>query len=118
LSKALVKRELMRDEKREFAWEFSQLACPGQTRTRVAWELMRDEKREFAWEFSQLACPGQTRTRVVRELMRVDWIYYATRTICRYTGCIKKGNRTSARYCISITLRTSEIFSYSERSVF
>jgi hypothetical protein len=60
--------------KREFAWEFSQLACPGQTRTRVAWELMKVEKREFAWEFSQLSCPGQTRTRVTWELMRVDLI--------------------------------------------
>jgi hypothetical protein len=29
----------MRIEKWEFAWEFSQLSCPGQTRTRVAWEL-------------------------------------------------------------------------------
>ena len=28
------------------------------------WELMRVEKREFAWEFSQLSCPGQTRMRV------------------------------------------------------
>ena len=28
------------------------------------WELMRVEKREFAWEFSQLPCPGQTRMRV------------------------------------------------------
>jgi hypothetical protein len=54
----------MRVEKREFAWEFSQLSCPGQTRTRVARELMRVEKREFAWEFSQLSCPGQRRTRV------------------------------------------------------
>jgi hypothetical protein len=72
-----------RVEKREFAWEFSQLSCPGQTRTRVTWELrseslrdcflnshapvkrcMRVEKREFAWEFSQLSWPGQTRTRV------------------------------------------------------
>jgi hypothetical protein len=30
-----------------------------QTRTRVAWELMRAEKPEFPWEFSQLSCPGQ-----------------------------------------------------------
>jgi hypothetical protein len=51
---------LMRVEKREFAWEFSQLSCSGQTRTRVAWELMRVE----TWEFSQLSCSGQTRTRV------------------------------------------------------
>jgi hypothetical protein len=29
---------------------------------------MRVEKREFAWEFSQLSCPGQTKTRVAREL--------------------------------------------------
>jgi hypothetical protein len=29
----------MGDEKREFAWEFSQLSCSGQTRTRVSWEL-------------------------------------------------------------------------------
>ena len=56
----------------EFVWEFSQLSCPGQTRTRVAWELMRVDKREFVWEFSQLSCPGQTRTRVAWELMRVD----------------------------------------------
>jgi hypothetical protein len=69
-----VKREqeLMRVEKREFTWEFSQLSWPGQTRTRVAWELMRVEKREFASEFSQLSCPGQTRTRVAWELMRID----------------------------------------------
>jgi hypothetical protein len=60
-------RSCMRVEKREFAWEFSQLSCLGQTRTRVAWELMRVEKREFAWEFSQLSCP-ETRTRVAWEL--------------------------------------------------
>jgi hypothetical protein len=58
----------MRVEKREFAWEFSQFSCLGQTRTRVAWELTRVEKREFAWEFSQLSYPGQTRTRVAWEL--------------------------------------------------
>ena len=28
------------------------------------WELMRVEKWEFVWEFSQLSCPGQTRMRV------------------------------------------------------
>ena len=28
----------------------------------------RVDKREFAWEFHQLSCPGQTRTRVAREL--------------------------------------------------
>jgi hypothetical protein len=59
---------MIRVEKREFAWEFSQLSCPSQTRTRVARELMRVEKREFAWEFPQLSCPGQTRTRVAWEL--------------------------------------------------
>jgi hypothetical protein len=32
-------KSCMRVEKREFTWEFSQLSCPGQTRTRVAWEL-------------------------------------------------------------------------------
>jgi hypothetical protein len=60
---------VMRVEKREFVWKFSQLSCPGQTRTRVAWELMmRVEKREFAWEFSQLSCPSQRKTRVAWEL--------------------------------------------------
>jgi hypothetical protein len=35
------------------------------------------------------------------------------------TGCIKKkGNRTSARYCIWITMRMNEIVSHSERSCF
>ena len=43
----------MRVEKREFVREFSQLSCPGETRTRVVWELMRVEKREFVREFSQ-----------------------------------------------------------------
>ena len=28
------------------------------------WELMRVEKREFVWEFSQVSCPGQTRIRI------------------------------------------------------
>jgi hypothetical protein len=74
--------ELIRVEKREFAWEFSQLSCPGLTRTRVALELMRVGKRgEFAWELSQLSCPGLTRTRVAWELIRVDWI-----SLSRYVG--------------------------------
>ena len=67
--------ELMRVEKWEFTWEFSHLSCPGQTRTIVAWELMRVEK----WEFSHLSCPGQTRTRVAWELIRVvDWKLLST----------------------------------------
>jgi hypothetical protein len=44
--KRRVKPELMRVEKREFAWEFSQLSCPGQTRTRVAWELRSESLHE------------------------------------------------------------------------
>jgi hypothetical protein len=42
-------KSCMRVEKREFAWEFSQLYCPGQTRTRVAWEL-RSESLHESWE--------------------------------------------------------------------
>ena len=61
-------KSCMRVEKRDFVWEFFQLSCLGQTRTRVAWELMRVEKRDFVWEFSQLSCPCQTRTRVAWEL--------------------------------------------------
>ena len=56
----------MRVDKREFTWEFHQLSCPGQTRTRVG--CMRVDKREFTWEFHQLSCPGQTRARVAWEL--------------------------------------------------
>jgi hypothetical protein len=33
-------------------------------------------------------------------------------------GVSKKGNRTSTRYCIWITMRMNEIFSHSERSAF
>jgi hypothetical protein len=33
-------------EKREIAWEFSQLSCSGQTRTRVAWELRSERLHE------------------------------------------------------------------------
>ena len=36
----------MRVEKREFTWEFHQLSCPGQTRTRLAWELTSESLRE------------------------------------------------------------------------
>jgi hypothetical protein len=36
---------VMRVERREFVWKFSQLSCPGQTRTRVAWELVIYELR-------------------------------------------------------------------------
>ena len=32
--------------KREFAWEFCQLSCPGQTRTRVVWELTSESLHE------------------------------------------------------------------------
>ena len=80
----------MRVERREFVWEFSQLSCPGQTRTRVTLELMRVDRREFVWEFSQLSCPGQTRTRVTLELMRVDkrefvWWELASDSLCEFS---------------------------------
>jgi hypothetical protein len=39
-------KSCMRVEKREFVWEFSQLSCPGQTRTRVAWELRSESLHE------------------------------------------------------------------------
>jgi hypothetical protein len=39
-------KSCMRVEKREFAWDFSQLSWPGQTRTRVAWELRSESLRE------------------------------------------------------------------------
>ena len=45
-------------EARVYMRVFSTLV-PRPTRTKVAWELMRVEKREFTWEFSQLSCPGQ-----------------------------------------------------------
>jgi hypothetical protein len=35
---------------------------------KLEWKLMRVEKREFAWVFSRLSCPSQTRTRVAWEL--------------------------------------------------
>jgi hypothetical protein len=37
---------------------------------------------------------------------------------CLFTGCIKKGNRTSARYCTWITRRKNKKCSYSKRSGF
>ena len=39
-------KSCMRVDKQEFAWEFHQLSCPGQTRTRVAWELTSDSLHE------------------------------------------------------------------------
>ena len=39
-------RVCMRVDRREFAWEFHQLSCPGQTRTRVAWELTSESLHE------------------------------------------------------------------------
>jgi hypothetical protein len=40
-------KSCMRVEKREFAWDFSQLSCPSQTRTRVAWELRSESLHEI-----------------------------------------------------------------------
>jgi hypothetical protein len=64
LNSPAVKRE---QELHESWWELTGYY-------KLEWELVRVEKREFAWEFSQLSCLGQTRTRVVWESMRVDWI--------------------------------------------
>ena len=50
---------------------FSTLMFRIQTRTRVTWELMRVEKREFAWEFSQLSCPVETIEQELRESWHV-----------------------------------------------
>jgi hypothetical protein len=86
-------RVCMRVEKREFAWEFSQLSCPGQTRTRVAWELRseslyasflnshapvkREQELHESWEarvcmrvFSTLV----PRSNENKSCIRVDWI--------------------------------------------
>ena len=49
------------------------------TRTRVAWELIRVEKEEFEWEFSQLTYPGQTRTRINLEFARRELSYISCR---------------------------------------
>jgi hypothetical protein len=38
-------------ENREFAWESSQLLCPGLTRTRVAWELRSESLHESFLNF-------------------------------------------------------------------
>ena len=39
-------KSCMSVDKREFTWEFHQLSCPSQTRTRVAWELTRESLHE------------------------------------------------------------------------
>jgi hypothetical protein len=39
-------KSCMRVEKREFAWELSQLSWPGQTRTRIAWELRSESSHQ------------------------------------------------------------------------
>ena len=39
-------KSYMTVDKREFTWEFHQLSCPGQTRTRVAWELTSESLHE------------------------------------------------------------------------
>jgi hypothetical protein len=51
-------KSCMRVEKREFAWKFSQLSCPGKTRIGVAWEfsqLMRvsSQTRARVWLFDR-----------------------------------------------------------------
>ena len=47
VSLSKMNKSCMRVDKRESVKEFSQLSCPGQTRTRVAREVIRDEKRKF-----------------------------------------------------------------------
>ena len=60
-------KSCMRVDKWEFAWEFHQLSCPGQTRsrTRVAWELTSESLHE---SFINSNVLEQTRTKVAWEL--------------------------------------------------
>jgi hypothetical protein len=73
---------------------------------------MRVEKREFAWKFSQLSCPGQTRTRVAWELMRVDEICEARVCMRVFSifvpwsnenkSCMRVGESWEARVCVRV----------------
>ena len=51
VSRSSENKSYMRVEKREFAWEFSQLSCPVQTRTRVTWELKSESLHESFLNF-------------------------------------------------------------------
>jgi hypothetical protein len=65
-----MNKSCMRVEKWEFVWEFSQLSCPGQTRTRVAWELHESwEGRVCMRDFSTL----MPRSKENKSCMRVAW---------------------------------------------
>jgi hypothetical protein len=64
-----MNKSCMRVEKGEFAWEISQLSCPGQKRTRVAWELHESwEGRVCMRVFSTL----MPRSNENKSCMRVD----------------------------------------------
>ena len=63
-SHVLVKREQELHE----SWQARVCMRVSSTLMSWSNENMRVDKREFAWEFHQLSCPGQTRTRVAREL--------------------------------------------------
>ena len=74
-------KSCIRVDKREFAWEFHQLSCPGQTRTRVASELTSESLHE-SFINSHDSCPGQTKTRVAWELTSQRVCMGVSSTVC------------------------------------
>ena len=81
------------------------ISCHSKTRTSVAWELMRVDKRDFVWEFSQLSRLGQRRTRVAWELMRVDTRFFVLKfsqlSCLAQTSCMRANESWQARVCKS-----------------
>ena len=85
-----VARELMRVDKRECTWQFSQLSCLVKRGQELHDKLITAiDKLEFAWEISYLSCPGQMKTRVAWELMIVDKLEFAWQ-ISRLSSCSNK----------------------------
>ena len=107
-------KSCMRVDKREFTWEFHQLSCPGQTRTRVARELTSESLHESF--INSHWCPGQTRTRVAWELTSKSLhesfinshdLTYLGSQACVLHATVPVGSAAAAQYCKPTSLSSS-----------
>jgi hypothetical protein len=80
----------MKVDKQEFAWQFSQASCPGQTRTRaVAWELRSESLHE---SFSTL----MSRSNENKSCMRVDESWEARVCMRAFSTLMSRSNENKS----------------------
>lgn len=64
-----------------FVWVFSTFMS-WSNGNKIAWALIKVDKWELAWDFSQLLCREQAKTRIARELKKIEALVWLLNLIC------------------------------------